>query len=230
MSKVLLWDFDGTLGYRQGGMWGASMLEALKEYDPTTNLKAPDFRDFLKSGFPWHHPEKSYTHIKSSEEWWEPILYKFFQGYVHYGIAEADAKKLAVNAKERFIDTSCWTVYDDTLVTLERLSDLGWRHAIVSNHIPELSKIVQTLGVMDYMNYFFNSALVGYEKPNPLIFKYVLRETGNPEIVWMIGDNFEADYRGAEAVGIQAILVRNIDTRAARNCRDINDVIKIIER
>ncbi|CAH8772002.1 HAD-IA family hydrolase [Paenibacillus dendritiformis] len=229
MRKMLLWDFDGTLGYRQGGMWGATMIEALKEYDPDTKLIAQDFRNFLISGFPWHHPERSYTHIQTSEEWWEPIIDKFFQGYVHYGIAEADAKRLAVNVRERFIDTSCWTLFDDTLETLKALSDLGWRHAIVSNHIPELGDIVKSLGLMNQVNYLVNSALVGYEKPNPMIFLHALRETGEPEKVWMIGDNIEADFFGAEAVGIQAILVRNMDSRATRNCRDLTDVIKIVE-
>lgn len=43
MEKILLWDFDGTLGYRKNGMWGTSMIDALKEYDPHTKLTAPDF-------------------------------------------------------------------------------------------------------------------------------------------------------------------------------------------
>ncbi|WP_374020899.1 HAD-IA family hydrolase [Paenibacillus thiaminolyticus] len=42
------------------------------------------------------------------------------------------------------------------------------------------------------MNCFVKSALVGYEKPNPMIFLHALQETGEPEKVWMIGDNIEA--------------------------------------
>lgn len=47
--------------------------------------------------------------------------------------------------------------------------------------------------------------------------------------MWMIGDNIDADYFGAGAVGINAILVRNIDSRANRNCHNLKEVIKIIE-
>ena len=29
--KTLIWDFDGTLGYREGGMFGASLIEAIEQ-------------------------------------------------------------------------------------------------------------------------------------------------------------------------------------------------------
>jgi ribonucleotide monophosphatase NagD (HAD superfamily) len=32
---------------------------------------------------------------------------------------------------------------------------------------------------------------------------------GEPETVWVVGDNLETDVRGAEAVGLPAILVRS---------------------
>jgi putative hydrolase of the HAD superfamily len=210
-------------------MWGASMIEALKEYDPHTSLTAPDFRDFLITGFPWHHPEKPYTHIKTSEEWWEPIIEKFARGYMHYGISEVDSFKLAVNTRRKFTDLNRWSLFDDTLITLTKLKQLGWKHTIVSNHIPELENIVASLGLMNMIDHFINSALVGYEKPNPEIYRIAFETSGRPEEVWMIGDNIEADGFGAEAVGIKSILVRNIDTRAQINCKNLIEVISIVE-
>jgi hypothetical protein len=45
-------------------------------------------------------------------------------------------------------------------------------------------------------------------KPHPDAFRMALRAAGAPRAVWMVGDNPIADVRGAEAMGIPAILVR----------------------
>ncbi|MFN2389985.1 MAG: HAD hydrolase-like protein [Actinomycetota bacterium] len=39
--------------------------------------------------------------------------------------------------------------------------------------------------------------------------------------MWMVGDNVTADVRGAEAVGIPAILVRTEDGSVARRAQDL---------
>ena len=101
---------------------------------------------------------------------------------------------------------------------LKQLQDVGWTHVILSNHVPELPDIVTTLGLSPYITRIFTSALLGYEKPHPQAFRYVLDELHNPAVVWMIGDNPEADIAGAEASGIPAILVRGIDRSARRSC------------
>lgn len=227
--KMIFWDFDGTLGYRPNGMWGASMLEALKRYDPDTKLTAPSFREFLISGFPWHHPEKAYLPVRTAEEWWDPILRKFASGYRHYGIPDDEANKLAITAKEIFLDVSQWSLFEDVEETLSELNALGWKQGILSNHVPELTQIVSSLGIMTYFDCIINSAEVGYEKPNPELFKYALNQANHPDVVWMIGDNIEADVVGAERLGWKAILVRNRDQRTKYNCIHLKEVIAIIE-
>jgi putative hydrolase of the HAD superfamily len=228
-NKFIFWDFDGTLGFRQGGMWGASMMEALREYDSNTSLVETDFREFLNTGFPWHQAETPHKNIQTSDEWWAPILKKFYDGFVHYQIPEHAARNLADRAREKFINLENWSLFDDTLATLDTLTAHGWKHAIVSNHIPELERIVIALGLMNRIHVFVNSAIVGYEKPHPEIFKLALAEAGNSGDVWMVGDNIDADVYGAEAVGIKSILVRNSDPRAKRYCEGLGGVIGIIE-
>jgi putative hydrolase of the HAD superfamily len=51
-----------------------------------------------------------------------------------------------------------------------------------------------------YIDICLSSANIGYEKPHSEAFKTALRECGNPETVWMIGDNIEADIKGAKAL------------------------------
>ncbi|WP_239627384.1 HAD-IA family hydrolase [Paenibacillus sp. H1-7] len=227
--KMIFWDFDGTLGYRRDGMWGASMLEALQKHDPDTKITAPDFKPFLTTGFPWHQPNISNPPNLSPSAWWAPILNQFARGYEHCGIEKELSLALARTAREIFIDLARWALFDDTIPTLTQLSQKGWKHAIVSNHIPELKQIVQSLQLWEHIDGFINSAEVGYEKPNPAIFNFALQMSGHPPEVWMIGDNIEADYFGAEAAGIRAILVRSEDARASRRCQCLTEVISWVE-
>jgi putative hydrolase of the HAD superfamily len=59
---------------------------------------------------------------------------------------------------------------------------------------------------MDLVEEVINSAVVGAEKPNPLIFRHALAVTGADPDSWMIGDNPVADVEGARGVGMRAIL------------------------
>ncbi|MHA7058614.1 YjjG family noncanonical pyrimidine nucleotidase [Aquimarina sp. M1] len=60
------------------------------------------------------------------------------------------------------------------------------------------------------INHYFktvtNSEEVGVKKPNPIIFEHALEVSGaDIDRSLMIGDNYEADIMGAEALGIKAI-------------------------
>src|SRR5262249_29215465 len=91
---------------------------------------------------------------------------------------------------------------------LRVLAVAGWRHVILSNHVPELSAIVRALAIGSYFEAIFNSAETGLEKPHPRAFRNALGFLDDAEAAWMIGDNIEADVKGATAVGLKAALVR----------------------
>lgn len=78
----------------------------------------------------------------------------------------------------------------------------------VSNHVPELPALVAALGLAPYFSAVVTSAALGWEKPNPRMYAAALAAAGDPDEVWMVGDNPVADVAGAEAAGIRAILVR----------------------
>ncbi|MBO0794443.1 MAG: HAD hydrolase-like protein [Ktedonobacteraceae bacterium] len=66
--------------------------------------------------------------------------------------------------------------------------------------------------------------------PYPGAFFNALTRLDHPKMVYMIGDNIEADVLGAEAVGIPAILVRNPDSRAIRFCPDLFGIPNLLSR
>lgn len=114
--------------------------------------------------------------------------------------------------REVYLDPETWTVYDDVVPALERLSADGWRHMIVSNHVPELGKLVEDLGLSPFFDAVVNSAILGYEKPHPEIFRAALAHCASERVV-MVGDNPVADVQGAQSLGLEAYLVRRPDGR-----------------
>jgi putative hydrolase of the HAD superfamily len=138
------------------------------------------------------------------------------RAYEAAGYAPARAVELAQAARRLYVDpTVGWELFEDTLPTLARLSEAGWKHAILSNHVPELRQIVAGLGLDDAVAFISCSAETGYEKPHAQAFASVL-DALHPAEAWMVGDNVVADVLGAEAAGVPAVLVRRPDPRAER--------------
>ena len=113
---------------------------------------------------------------------------------------------------------------------MRELSSRGWTHLVRSNHVPELPGILHDLGFDGHTTRIFNSARSGCEKPHPRAFDGVLEAVTGADATWMVGDNPEADVRGAEAVGLSAILVRGTKGGARHNCEGLSGIVHIVER
>lgn len=220
---MILWDFDGTLGYRSV-TWSQVLLDILKEHHPDSTATQQEVRPFLREGFPWHQPHISHVEVTTSEQWWAEIEIILIRAYVGTGCSFALARQLASLAHQKYLDTSQWFLFEDVIPALEALSNQGWEHAILSNHVPELPAIVDAIGLTPYMRIVLSSALRGYEKPHPQAFLQALKLLGHPQTLWMIGDNMQADILGAQAVGLPAILVRNEDTSATFTYPDLSPI------
>jgi putative hydrolase of the HAD superfamily len=205
--RAILWDFDGTLGYREG-MWSGCLVEVLDQHEPGHAWCADDFRPSLRDGFPWHTPDVPHPELATPDSWWGPIESILAGAYGSVGYDEDRSRALAGLARARYVNPSHgWRLFDDTAPTLSRLRADGWRHVILSNHVPELDAIVEALGIGDLIDAVVNSARTGYEKPHPRAYAAGRAAAGNPEELWMVGDNPAADVAGAEAAGIPAIPV-----------------------
>jgi putative hydrolase of the HAD superfamily len=222
----VIWDFDGTLGYRDG-MWRGCLMETLDAHRPGHGVNVEIVREFLRDGFPWHRPEVPHRELSSPEAWWRPIQALIARAYIGAGISPADAEELAALARARFADpTVGWHLFPDTVAVLGELRGHGWRHAILSNHIPELSELVDGLGLSELVDTVLSSASTGYEKPHPTAFALALEACGHPSQVWMVGDNPIADVAGAQAAGIPAIRVRTSDR--GKPAADLSAAARII--
>jgi len=220
--KFLVWDFDGTLAWRPGG-WAGAVSSVLRRYHPEIEAAPDKVRSYLQSGFPWHAPENAHPGLAPSE-WWEdlqPVLARAFKGA---GVQNGDCMKMAREVRSAYLDVLCWQRYSDSLPILETLSARGWKHVLLSNHVPELPILLERLGLAGYFVHLFNSAETGYEKPNPKAFRLVLDWVGPGATVWMIGDDFGCDVLGGLEVGLPGILVRKQHPEAPIFCATLNEL------
>jgi putative hydrolase of the HAD superfamily len=208
MSRVVLWDFDGTLAHREG-MWSGCLVDALNDVLPGHGHDRESFRPHLTGGFPWHAHETPHPELCEPDAWWAHVGELVANAYRRAGIDDEPATAAAARVRTVYSDhTRAWALYDDVIPALQALADADWRHAILSNHVPELPALVEGLGLDAFVTVVVNSATTGYEKPHPEAFAHARRAVGDPDELWMVGDNPVADVAGAEAAGISAMLVR----------------------
>lgn len=228
--NYLIWDFDGTLGYREGGAWTASLLEVLDREVSGHTITLDMLRPYTRARFPWHVWEHPHPHLNNAQKWWDaqlPILEAAYEGV---GFVSPQAQVLARQFRDVYLNPDRWRCFDDVIPTLETLSAQGWTHVVLSNHVPELRDIVRQTGLTPYFAHIFNSAEIGYEKPHPAIFRIALDALSDATTLWMVGDNFHADIQGAKAAGIPGILVRRHHPDVEIFCEELHEVCAILER
>ncbi len=226
--KTVMWDFDGTLVPFTS--WRLALMDVLDECQPGHGVDQEQIRPFLRDGFPWHKPQESHTHLNTPEAWWkqlEPVFIRAFEGV---GFAGSRAQELAQQVRRHMTDPTRYILLEDTLPTLKYLAGQGWNQGILSNHMPELPEVVSALGLNRFINFCLSSGNTGYEKPHPQSFRLALAQAGNPEKVWMVGDNVVSDVKGAEDAGIAAILVGQTPIKGIKYCAaNLREVIRIVE-
>lgn len=219
---TLIWDFDGTLGYRTGG-WSKACVDVLTHSGVASSVEIEDVRPHLQTGFPWQTPDNPHPEISTAAEWWEQLYPVFVSAFEALGVSRQQAQAVVAQVRQTYLDTD-WQVFDDTRHTLARLSDAGWRHCLLSNHVPELPMILDELALTPVFDDIYVSAEIGYEKPHPKAFEPVLSDVADDTVVWMIGDSYHADVAGANTVGLPAILVRGTHPDARHCCDRLSDV------
>lgn len=126
-----------------------------------------------------------------------------FSGFdMKYTLAEIDAMAVSY-IDELPVDNH---LFDGTVEILEYLVEKYSLH-IITNGFQEVQLLkLKNSGIYSYFETVTTSEEVGVKKPNPLVFHAALRKAKTHSVQSiMIGDTFEADILGAEAVGMQTL-------------------------
>ena len=218
-----VFDFDGTLAHRPG-MWGRCLFEVLEQHRPGHGATLEDLRPHLRDGFPWHRHDVAHPELTDADAWWDALGPLLDRAYAAVGVAPADLMQLRRAVRDHYCDPAHFQLYEDTRPALELARASGRRSVILSNHVPELTSIVDELGLGHLVDEVLTSARTGYEKPHPEAFRLALGGV-DPSRACVIGDNPIADKLGAERAGLRAILVRHHDADAASVLEAVSSVV-----
>ncbi len=200
MNSAILFDLDNTL-YEYGPCNEAALIEVHGELSEVVPISLDDFRsrhDAAREGLAARLQGQAASHNR--------VL--FFKR-----IIEGLVPEMAVELSLKLYDLYWHTFMDemrlapsapDVLATLARDHKL----AIVSNHTTAVQlRKIEKLGLTPYFSAVITSEEVGVEKPHARIFEAALTAVGvDGTNALMVGDDFEADIKGAQAAGLRTIM------------------------
>ncbi|MEO8357447.1 MAG: HAD family hydrolase [Chloroflexota bacterium] len=113
-----------------------------------------------------------------------------------------------------------WILEDDALPTLKKLVQDGYRLGLISNagDDQDVQQLVRRFEIAPYFDFILTSAACSYRKPHPRIFELAIANWYFlPSETVMVGDNLDADIRGAKSAGLYGIW---ISRRAGQSSED----------
>jgi len=151
------------------------------------------FRDGKRAG----HPQ--------TRAWWSEVVRATFAPFGR----PTDPQALFDDLYAHFTAPGSWRLFDGARETVEELRARGYRTGLISNWDDRLPSLLDGLGLTPLLDPIVVSCRVGAEKPHRRIFESALAEAAvAPGRALMVGDDWEADVEGAEAVGMRALHVR----------------------
>ena len=101
-----------------------------------------------------------------------------------------------------------FVLFPDAVPALEYLRESGYKVGIITNLRRNLDELCQRSGLTPYLDFAVGSQEVGIEKPHPEIFKAALNYAKViPEECLHVGDQIRSDVKGAQGVGMRAVLI-----------------------
>jgi putative hydrolase of the HAD superfamily len=151
----------------------------------------------------------------SRKDWWRELVFRTL-GQENQACFE--------ELFEIFARADAWQVFPDVEDTLREARSRGLRVGIISNWDERLRPLLDEIGLALYFDSMTISCEIGVEKPDPRIFQAALHAAGVPvKQAVHVGDSDTVDVRGAEAVGMTAVLL-NRGKGEGVGLRDLRDL------
>jgi len=137
------------------------------------------------------------------QDWWRTLLEEVFR----------EARPMPFDdffceVYRYFSSVTAWQLFSEAISVLDRLKQMGYALAIVSNFDSRLLSICEGLGIAHFFDTIVFSSLAGVAKPEVGIFKIALAKMGRSAAeVLYIGDNPRDDLPAPHEMGMTALLI-----------------------
>ena len=217
--RAVIFDLGGTLMYERAA-WDPVIAQA---DEALTNYLREQGMELNLSSFPREFRKRLDRYFRKREKDLLETTYAFVLREVLADKGYGDIPEAIIrNGLDRLfaITQTNWTIEEDTLPTLKKLEQDGYRLGLVSNagDDQDVQQLVRRFDISQYFDFIVTSAACSYRKPHPRIFELALSNWYFlPSEAVMVGDNLDADIRGAKSAGLYAIW---ISRRAGQNNGD----------
>lgn len=208
-NQALLIDFDGTLVDYAQSERGA--LDKLFSYCKLSTELYSSAKDYYKkvNAFYWSEFEKKNLTI-------EEVQRKRFEDLITKFSLDNDPMDLNKRYLQFFIQST--SIDPKVRLALKELKTIGIKLVVITNGIHwTQTERIKNCGLDHLIDKFFTSESVGFAKPHPKMFTdsiEFLKSINCPtNDLWVIGDNFDADIRGAHDVGFSTCWIHNSDSQ-----------------
>ncbi len=109
------------------------------------------------------------------------------------------------------VTEDCWQIEPDTITTLEKLKDQGYRLGLITNaaNSPDSNNLIDRFGLRRFFDAILISADEKIRKPDTRIYARALKRLDvTPDEAAMVGDTLTADILGAQNTGMYGVWIK----------------------
>jgi putative hydrolase of the HAD superfamily len=170
------------------------------------------------------------TLTTSDKEWWRRLVFETLDSLNLEGSGQARQAYFEALFKV-FGEPEAWRVFPDVVEALDKARSRHWHVGVISNWDSRLRPLLADLGLTQRLDSITVSCEVGAEKPCPKIFRAALDAASvRADEAVHIGDSYEEDVTGAEAVGMRAVLIERSGTKCPEGTvSDLRELVSLAD-
>ncbi len=146
------------------------------------------------------------NHMQGRDEATLAVLRDDCAAVLHEALGVEELPRKAV--RQAMLESLRFRLFPDARPALEALREHGVRLVVVSNWDCSLPEWLERAGIGELVDGVVASAVAGFAKPSPEIFRAALETAGvAKQEALHVGDSIETDIAGARAAGVRAVLI-----------------------
>jgi putative hydrolase of the HAD superfamily len=141
---------------------------------------------------------------KQAYQWWKGIVRESLGDWVDPG----DVDDIFSVCFQEYAKGDYWRLYPEVLNTLTALCSKDFRLVVLSNWDRRLLRTLKDLRLDNFFENIYISTLIGYTKPDPQAFQYVVDDLKVPrQDILHVGDTLDEDIMGAQQANIRVVCI-----------------------